>query len=208
MRTGKHLSDGLLRALEDGELSPLASLRCALHLSRCAECRAARAAERRLRDRARELLALIERPVNVDEGWSALTAVRRDAAEPRRRRLRFPAAQWVLAVTAVVAAATLFVRPWTSAEPPRADGAVTNHRDICCWDLDGGGPGDDGVMTLSRAGEQLDCVVLYDDRDGSRSLTRGDIIRYVSRPTACGLGEAAIPYPADGAVLARLAVAR
>jgi hypothetical protein len=65
--------------------------------------------------------------------------------------------------------------------------AAVSRRDLCCWDLDGGGRGDDGVLTLSRAGEQVDCVVLYDDVDGSNSLTPGDIIRYVSSAEACGL---------------------
>jgi hypothetical protein len=61
----------------------------------------------------------------------------------------------------------------------------SGHQDICCWDLDGGGRSDDGVMTLSSAGELLDCVVLYDDVDRSRSFTDGDAVRYISRPESC-----------------------
>jgi hypothetical protein len=196
----RHLAESTLQALDDGELPPLAALRAMLHLGRCRECRERRAAGRRLHEQARTLLTLAEQPVDTREGWLRLCAVRPQVGSSGRRR--FTVAAWALAVVmALSLAAVAHFRSRSGAPEPLA------RRDICCWDLDGGGPGDDGVMTVSRPGEQLACVVLYDDVDRSRSLTRGDVIRYVSRESACGLPSLALPQAADGRVLARLAAA-
>ncbi|HEU4584833.1 MAG TPA: hypothetical protein VFR95_03740, partial [Gemmatimonadaceae bacterium] len=89
------------------------------------------------------------------------------------------------AVAALFAIATLAL----GADRLRSNSPVTagdaGHQDICCWDLDGGGRSDDGVMTRSSAGELLDCVVLYDDLDRSRSFTPGDAVRYMSQSESC-----------------------
>jgi hypothetical protein len=65
--------------------------------------------------------------------------------------------------------------------------------DRCCQDLDGGGDADDGLLVQSKRGSEVRRLAVYEDRDGSRSLTRGDIIRFerngrlkVSGPLADG----------------------
>ena len=50
--------------------------------------------------------------------------------------------------------------------------------DRCCYDLDGGGDADDGVLRGRRARRQR-CTSsqVYEDRDRSRSFTAGDLVR-------------------------------
>lgn len=50
--------------------------------------------------------------------------------------------------------------------------------DRCCFDLDGGGLADDGLRVLAADGESIRRVSLYEDLDGSRTLTPGDLVRY------------------------------
>jgi hypothetical protein len=50
--------------------------------------------------------------------------------------------------------------------------------DRCCEDLDGGGALDDGVVVVARGGQVVRRIALYEDRDGSRSLTAGDVLRF------------------------------
>jgi hypothetical protein len=185
MRVAAHLSDGTLRALADRELDFLQRLVSAAHLARCGRCRTALERSRADGRATRDLLTLLDRPVDTGEGWRRL-ASRRSAEQRGERKLPGPASTrlaWTMAAVFAVVALTLAVDRVRDASrvPPVADG----RQDICCWDLDGGGRSDDGVMTLSSAGELLDCVVLYDDRDRSRSFTQGDAVRYISRPESC-----------------------
>lgn len=57
--------------------------------------------------------------------------------------------------------------------------------DRCCYDLDGGVEPDDGVLVLARRNEQVRRLAVYEDRDGSRSYTDGDVLRFSrgSEPT-------------------------
>jgi hypothetical protein len=50
--------------------------------------------------------------------------------------------------------------------------------DHCCYDFDGGGRADDGVVVVSVRGEQVHRIAVYEDRDGSRSFTPADVIRF------------------------------
>ena len=50
--------------------------------------------------------------------------------------------------------------------------------DRCCYDFDGGGTFDDGVLVVTRGGAAVRRIAVYEDRDHSRSLTPGDVVRY------------------------------
>lgn len=50
--------------------------------------------------------------------------------------------------------------------------------DQCCQDLDGGGDADDGLLVVARKGSEVKRLAIYEDRDGSRSFTPSDIIRF------------------------------
>ncbi len=50
--------------------------------------------------------------------------------------------------------------------------------DHCCQDLDGGGDADDGLVLVTRKGSEVKRLAIYEDRDGSRSFTPSDIIRF------------------------------
>ncbi len=215
MRNDEHLSEGTLRALDDGELPPLAALHCRLHLSRCPRCRTERDRARRLQEHTRELLMLARQGgAGAPVAGRGSTGTRSGAIEWSRSgmppslerstgsRRRMRAAATGLALLTMVAL-TLTLRRRTDT-PPSGD---TARHEVCCWDLDGGGRGDDGVMIVSHAGEQLDCVVVYDDRDGSRSLTPGDLIRYASRSAGCELPPGARAGLVEPAQLAGLPVA-
>jgi hypothetical protein len=59
---------------------------------------------------------------------------------------------------------------------PLAGGnAVTVDR--CCYDLDGGGEADDGVLILAERDAQVHRLRIYEDLDGSRTFTAGDLVR-------------------------------
>jgi hypothetical protein len=49
--------------------------------------------------------------------------------------------------------------------------------DRCCYDLDGGGPADDGVLVLAQRDSKVHRLRIYEDLDGSHSYTPGDLVR-------------------------------
>jgi hypothetical protein len=49
--------------------------------------------------------------------------------------------------------------------------------DRCCYDLDGGGPADDGVLVRAQRDSKVHRLRVYEDVDGSRSFTPGDLVR-------------------------------
>jgi hypothetical protein len=57
---------------------------------------------------------------------------------------------------------------------PRGAGVTV---DRCCYDLDGGGPADDGVLVLAQRDSKVHRLRVYEDVDGSRSFTPGDLVR-------------------------------
>ncbi len=49
--------------------------------------------------------------------------------------------------------------------------------DRCCYDLDGGGEADDGVLVLAERDARVHRLRVYEDVDGSRSYTVKDLVR-------------------------------
>jgi hypothetical protein len=49
--------------------------------------------------------------------------------------------------------------------------------DRCCYDLDGGGNSDDGVLILAERDARVHRLRVYEDLDGSHSFTSGDLVR-------------------------------
>ena len=49
--------------------------------------------------------------------------------------------------------------------------------DRCCYDLDGGGEADDGVVVLAERDARVHRLRIYEDLDRSRSFTDGDVVR-------------------------------
>jgi hypothetical protein len=57
----------------------------------------------------------------------------------------------------------------------RAPSPVTVDR--CCYDLDGGGDADDGVLVLAERDARVHQLRIYEDLDRSRTFTEGDLVR-------------------------------
>jgi hypothetical protein len=57
--------------------------------------------------------------------------------------------------------------------------------DRCCYDLDGGGTADDGAWIVAQRDGRVYRLSVYEDRDGSGSLTPADTVRFarVGTPT-------------------------
>ena len=85
------------------------------------------------------------------------------AGPPRRRRQAL--ATMTAALLAAMAGAILL----------RATGSVTVDR--CCYDLDGGGDADDGVLVLAERDARVHHLRIYEDLDRSRSFTESDLVR-------------------------------
>ena len=49
--------------------------------------------------------------------------------------------------------------------------------DRCCYDLDGGGRPDDGVILLAERDSRVRRLRVYEDRDRSGALSSGDVVR-------------------------------
>jgi hypothetical protein len=56
-------------------------------------------------------------------------------------------------------------------------GAGTVTVDRCCYDLDGGGDADDGVLVVAERDSRVHRLLVYEDLDGSRSYTPADLVR-------------------------------
>jgi hypothetical protein len=163
-----HLPEPVLRAYLDEELDWPRAATCALHLRRCTACAAALEELRALDQRTSTLLARVS-----STSWPA---------RARRLAARRRAARWPLGLGALGVAAASLV--YVASIPAGRPGGVAGVRDVCCWDLDGGGLGDDGIFTRSRDGQVVECAIVYDDADASRSLTPADVVR--AMPTAAG----------------------
>ncbi len=85
------------------------------------------------------------------------------SAPPRRRRPTLVA----VAAGLILAAGTALVL--------RAPGSEMVDR--CCYDLDGGGDADDGVVVFSVRGTEVRQLRIYEDLDRSTGFTDGDLIR-------------------------------
>ncbi|MEO8140951.1 MAG: hypothetical protein ABI742_14955, partial [Gemmatimonadota bacterium] len=51
--------------------------------------------------------------------------------------------------------------------------------DRCCQDLDGGGIEDDGLVVTAARGNAVKRLAIYEDRDGSRTYSVGDTLRFL-----------------------------
>ena len=99
------------------------------------------------------------------------------AVPPPRRR---PALAAVAAALVMVAGAALVLR---------SPGSVVVDR--CCYDLDGGGDADDGVVVFAERDAKVHRLRIYEDLDGSRSFTAGDLVR-LDRGGSPAMHEAAV----------------
>lgn len=88
--------------------------------------------------------------------------------QPPGRRLRLAAL-----AAAVLAAAAVALGPGAVWRPAALRVTV----DRCCYDLDGGGEADDGVLVEAVRDDRVHRLRLYEDRDRSRSYTEGDLLR-------------------------------
>ena len=73
------------------------------------------------------------------------------------------------AAAALVAAVALLGTPHQAADV---------RVDRCCYDLDGGGEADDGVLIVAGRDEQVRRLSIYEDKDGSTDYSLGDLVRF------------------------------
>ena len=83
---------------------------------------------------------------------------------PRRRR------------AALAAVAAALILGTGAALALRAPGSAMVDR--CCFDLDGGGDGDDGVLVFAERDAKVHQLRIYEDLDGSRDFSAGDLVRF------------------------------
>jgi hypothetical protein len=81
-----------------------------------------------------------------------------------------------LTAAALLLGLGLFTFWWLALRPL---GAVTVDR--CCQDLDGGGSMDDGLLVVSEYGSAVRRLMIYEDRDGSRTFSAPDTMRFERR---------------------------
>jgi hypothetical protein len=72
----------------------------------------------------------------------------------------------VLAPLLLLAVLAIYLRPKASVVVDR-----------CCYDLDGGGQQDDGVLIVAERDARVHRLQVYEDRDHSHRLSPGDVIR-------------------------------
>jgi hypothetical protein len=63
--------------------------------------------------------------------------------------------------------------------------------DRCCYDLDGGGDADDGVVVFAGRDAKVHQLRIYEDLDGSGGFTAGDLVR-LDRGRSPAMHEAAV----------------
>jgi hypothetical protein len=208
---GPHPSPATLRAYADGELRWWQRRLCAGQLGECAICRIRLAEESDLDRRAAALLTAASPAVDTDDEWHRLgvlagSGLASDEAEGPRLTARFASTAWSagldgrhraarlaaagIGLAAALAAVLVGIR---SVGQPGAVKGEAKLQDLCCWDLDGGGPGDDGIVTVTLSGQQVVGVTVYEDRNGSGSLTEEDPIRFAAAPgSPSGAGNAGV----------------
>lgn len=81
----------------------------------------------------------------------------------------------VLELGAIALALCLAIFLLWATLPGTAHGQVV---DQCCFELAGGGVADDGVLVEANPDESARRLTIYEDLDGSRSFTKGDLIRF------------------------------
>jgi hypothetical protein len=164
---GTHLSAGQLREYLDGEIRGLVAVRYGLHLAFCPPCRVR---QQSVTARGRNVATLLE-----------LAGTRSG-----RSRANVPGGPGMKSL-AIATLGALMVAV-TFAYGPFGTDRITDRsrvKDICCFNLDGGSRVDDGMVTVSRTGEVVDCVVVYEDRAGTGAFAAGDPVRFLSHRSAC-----------------------
>ncbi len=166
-RLSTHLRSGQIREYLDGEVRGLTALRYGLHLAICPRC-----AQRRQSAKARghAVAALLE-----------LTGAR--PAMRRSRVVSVPAISFVAIAALSAATAGILVSYGPFARPRLV--AQAQIKDICCFDLSGGSNMNDGIVTVSRSGQVVDCVIVYEDRARTRAFAAGDPLLFLSRKKEC-----------------------
>ena len=89
---------------------------------------------------------------------------------PRHRPLIAWQPWWVASLAAsllVVIGLAFYLRPAASVVVDR-----------CCYDLDGGGVDDDGVLVVAERDARVHRLQVYEDRDHSHHSSAGDLIRF------------------------------
>jgi hypothetical protein len=124
-------------------------------------------------------------------GPEILGGIRRRESPDGRRRQWFPlqpgAAAGVAASFLLLAGLVVYLRPAASVVVDR-----------CCYDLDGGGVEDDGVLIVAERDARVHRLQVYEDRDRSHHSSPGDLIR-LDRGSAPAMGTGA----AEGLVTTR-----
>jgi hypothetical protein len=105
------------------------------------------------------------------------------AAGSRHRR---PALAALAAALVLVTAGALALRALALRAPASVE------VDRCCYDLDGGGDADDGVVVLAERDAKVHQLRIYEDHDRSGAFSDGDMIR-LDRGTSPAMHEAARP---------------
>ena len=108
------------------------------------------------------------------------------AARPRSRVVSVQAISFVAIAALSAATAGILVSYGPFARPRLV--AQAQIKDVCCFDLSGGPNMNDGVVTVSRSGQVVDCVIVYEDRARTRALAAGDPLLFLSRKKECKEG--------------------
>lgn len=80
----------------------------------------------------------------------------------------------LLLVLGVLLAGLLMFALWSKFQRV-GEGRTIDH---CCQDLDGGGVADDGLVIVTPNGNDVQRLVIYEDRDDTGSLTAADTVRF------------------------------
>ena len=100
-----------------------------------------------------------------------------------RSRVSVPAISFV-AIAALSAATAGILVSYGPFVRPRLL-AQAQIKDVCCFDLSGGASMNDGIVTVSRSGQAVDCVIVYEDRAKTRAFAAGDPLLFLSRKKEC-----------------------
>ena len=199
-----------LVALADGQLPAAVAIGLRLHLLTCQRCRIITDGIHAERDAVSRALASLGSCGSSSEGWARLVAVAGPQVSTGFTGLRAAALLLLALPALLLlapgpdragdlqeAARELAARPGGLEGRPARDGTADvrfvdaidalrrdDHaaviRDDCCADHDAEGPPDDGLLALRLKEPAISVLVMYDDVDRSRSLSRGDLVRWVS----------------------------
>jgi hypothetical protein len=177
----RHPGDSLLRSWIDGELGWFQAWRMRCHARGCPCCHAALAEQTRIRLTTERLLSELDLACDLEEQWERLHVLSERPRRPVTAHRRFAilgAASLAPLLLALVI--SLDVRRGRDAAEKDSESGEMPPRvqDLCCWDLDGGGALDDGVLAVLLPGERVVNLTLYEDRNGSGTLTALDPLRF------------------------------